>query len=78
MHHLEKLKTYALFGVIFAEQFAPYFYALCQRLIDPADHIPIAVNRYFAKNGQYSASWNKRETKKKDLLLRVIRLLNKV
>jgi hypothetical protein len=76
IHNIEKLKGYALFGAALSEKYAPFFYSCCDRLCDPDDDILITANRYFAKNGQYSESWSKHEAKKKDLLLRIIRLLN--
>ena len=51
---------------------------ICERLIDAANDMPVAVNRYFGKEGQYSESWNKAQTKKNDALLRIIRILHKI
>jgi len=73
---LENLKDYSLFGEFMAEETSPFLYSLCERLVDPYDNIPICVNRYYGKVGQYSETWNKHEVKKKDLLLRIIRILN--
>jgi len=74
---LEHFKAFSLFREFMTEKIEPYLSALCSRLIDPDDQIPIYVNRYYGKMGQYSESWNKHDVKKKDLLLRVIRVLNK-
>ena len=74
---LEDLKDYSLFGEFMAEKTAPYLYSLCERLVDPNDDISIRTNRYYNKVGQYSESWNNNEIKKKDLLLRIIRILYK-
>ena len=50
---------------------------LCERLINPKDAVPIPINRYYSKVGQYSDEWNHHEAKKKDLLLRILRILHK-
>ena len=76
LHGLEDLKSYALFGELMSEKLAPFFYSLCERLVDPNDQIPIKINNYWGPLGKYSESWNKYELKKKDLLLRIIRILN--
>ena len=76
MISIEHLKEFSLFPEYMAEKITPYFYSLCERLIDPGDKITIAVNRYYGKTGQYSETWNRNELKKKDLLLRIIRILN--
>lgn len=74
---LEKLMHFSLFGEFVESTVSPFLFSLCERLSDPEDKIPIYVNRYFGKRGQYSESWSKYESKKKDLLLRIIRILNK-
>ena len=75
LHGLDGLKGYALFGEIVSEKIAPFLYSMCERLIDPDDQVPIKAGRYWG-TGQYSESWRKYEYKKKDLLLRIIRILN--
>ena len=41
LHGLDGLKSYAMFGELISEKLAPFFYSLCERLIDPDDQIPI-------------------------------------
>jgi len=74
---LEDASHYKYFGEFMASETAPFLYSLCEKLIDPDDTIIVNVNRYYAKVGQYSEIWNNNDVKKKDLLLRIIRLLNK-
>jgi hypothetical protein len=74
---LERFKSFSLFGEYITDKIAPYLYSICERLVDNDDEIPIFVNKYFGKIGQYSESWNKHQAKKNDLLLRIIRLLDK-
>lgn len=73
---LEKLQGFSLFGEYMKDKITPYLYGLCERLCNPSDDMPIAINRYFGRLGQYSESWNKKSFKKKDLLLRILRILN--
>ena len=74
---LEDISDCFLFGEYMAAKTAPFLYSLCERLIDPGDTMQIGVNRYYAKIGQYSETRIKKEHKKRDLLLRIIRILNK-
>jgi len=74
---LEEVSNNPLFAEFAAEKTVPFLYELCEKLIDPDDAISIKVNRYYAKVGQYSEEWSNYELKKKDLLLRIIRILNK-
>jgi hypothetical protein len=73
---LDDLKGYAVFGEVISERIAPFLYEICERLINPSDPIQITVNRYWGTVGQYSESWRNNENKKKDLLLRYLRILN--
>jgi len=77
LYGLDDLKSYAMFGKLMSERLTPFFYSLCERLIDPNDQIPIKINKYWGPLGQYYDLLNRHEIKKKDLLLRIIRLLNK-
>ena len=77
MSGLEDASHYKYFGEFTAEKTAPFLYSLCERLVDPNDDIIIKTNRYYAKVGQYSEVWSNNQLKKKDLLLRIIRILNK-
>jgi len=74
---LEELQDNSLFGEFMEPEVAPYLYSLCERLINPHDNIPIHVTRYYGKVGQYSEEWKNNDTKKKDLMLRILRILNK-
>ena len=65
------------FAPFIAHYTVPFLLGLCNRLCDPADPVPILTNRYFSKVGQYSDTWSHHTTKKHDLLLRIVRLLNK-
>lgn len=74
---LENLKDFSLFSEFMAEKTAPYLNGLCERLCDKNDDMYIKTNNYFYHQGQYTEPpWNKQQ-KKNDLLLRIIRLLNK-
>ncbi|HBL84658.1 MAG: hypothetical protein A2Y17_11020 [Clostridiales bacterium GWF2_38_85] len=74
---LEYLRNFSLFGEFMEKEVAPYLYKLCERLIDPADDMVIKTNNYFYHHGQYSEAPRNMQHKKNDLLLRIIRLLNK-
>jgi hypothetical protein len=74
---LEYLRNFSLFGEFMAEKTAPYLYGLCERLSDIGDDICIKTNNYFYRQGQYTESPRNKQHKKNDLLLRIIRLLNK-
>ena len=74
---LEDAAHYKYFGEFMAEATVPFFFALCERLVNPRDNVAILTNRYYSKVGQYSDEWNSNDVKKKDLLLRIIRILNK-
>ena len=74
---LEDAKHYKYFGEFMEEKTVPFLFSLCERLINPHDDVPVMTNRFYSKVGQYSEAWNNNDTKKKDLLLRIIRILNK-
>lgn len=72
----EKLKYFPMFPRLMADKIEPYMFELCDRLIDEKDNIKIYPNKY-NHIGRYSDSWKLLIYKKKDLLLRLIRILNK-
>ena len=74
---LEGISDCFLFSEYMAEKTTPFLYSLCDKLIDPDDTIQIGVNRYYGKIGQYSETRSNKEHKKRDLLLRIMRILNK-
>jgi len=74
---LEYLKYFSLFGEFMAAEVAPNLYSLCERLSNPAAEMDIKTNNYFYHQGQYSEAPRNNQHKKNDLLLRIIRLLNK-
>ena len=48
---LEDVKHYTYFGEFMSEATVPFLRALCDRLSDPDDVIPIMTNRYYSKVG---------------------------
>jgi hypothetical protein len=74
---LENLMDFSLFCEFMADKAAPYLYNLCERLSDKDDKITIKTNNYYYHQGQYTESPRNKQDRKNDLLLRVIRLLNK-
>lgn len=74
---IEKLKNFTLFGEFMAENTAPYLYTVCERLCDKEDAINVCVNNYHYHYGQYTESPRSNQHKKNDLLLRIIRILEK-
>lgn len=74
---LESLKHFSLFHEFMAEKTAPHLFALCDRLSDIYDDIPIFINNYNYHYGQYSESPRNQQQKKNDLHLRIIRLLDR-
>jgi len=74
---LEYLQRFSLFGEFMEAEVAPNLYSLCERLCNPAADMDIKTNNYFYHQGQYSEAPRNRQHKKSDLLLRIIRLLNK-
>lgn len=77
LKRLETLKHFSLFQEFMAEKTTPHLFALCDRLSDMNDDIPIFTNNYNYHYGQYSESPRNKQQKKNDLLLRIIRLLDK-
>ena len=63
------------FSEFMAQVTTPFLFSLCDRLIDSGDPISISTNRYYSKVGQYSEEWKNTIVKKRDLLLRLVRLL---
>ena len=75
---VEQLKNFSLFGEFMAEKITPYLYSICEQILnDRNNQMKIHINNYFFHQGQYSESRNTVQKKKNDLLLQVIRLLNK-
>jgi hypothetical protein len=74
---LENLKHFSLFPEFMAEKAASHLFKLCDRLSDKYDDIPIYINNYHYHYGQYSESPRNNQQKKNDLLLRILRLLDK-
>ncbi|MDF2588524.1 MAG: hypothetical protein K0S41_2365 [Anaerocolumna sp.] len=74
---LENLKHFSLFHEFMAEKTAPHLLALCDRLSDIYDDIPVFINNYNYHYGQYSEPPRNTQQKKNDLLLRIIRLLDR-
>lgn len=75
---VERLKNFSLFGEFMEPEVAPYLYSLCEKIVsDRNNQMNIAINNYFYHHGQYSESRNTVQKKKNDLLLQIIRVLNK-
>jgi len=75
---VERLKNFSLFGEFMADKFTPYLYSICEQIInDKNNQMKIIINNYFYHHGQYSESRNTVQKKKNDLLLQIIRILNK-
>jgi hypothetical protein len=75
---VEKLKYFPLFGEFIADKAAPYLYSVCERIInDTKNQMTVCINNYHYHHGQYSDSRNTARKKKNDLLLQIIRVLNK-
>lgn len=74
---LENLKHFSLFHEFMAEKVTPHLFAICDRLSDVYDEIPLFINNYDYHYGQYSESPRNQQQKKNDLLLRIIRLLDR-
>lgn len=75
---VERLQHFTLFGEFMEKDVTPYLYSLCERIInDEHNEINIATNNYFYHRGQYTESLRNKQHKKNDLLLRIIRILNK-
>lgn len=75
---LESLKHFSLFGQFMAEKAAPHLYSVCEQIInDSENQMKIHINNYFYHYGQYSEQRNIVQKKKNDLLLQIIRILDK-
>lgn len=75
---LESLQNFSLFGEFMAEKAAPHLYSICERIVnDRANQMQIVINNYFYHHGQYTDTKNTVQKKKNDLLLQIIRILNK-
>jgi len=75
---LESLQNFSLFGEFMAEEAAPHLYNICERVInDKGNQMDIKINNYFYHHGQYTDTRNSIQKKKNDLLLQIIRILNK-
>ncbi|MCL2773814.1 MAG: hypothetical protein FWD71_10735 [Oscillospiraceae bacterium] len=75
---VERLKNFSLFGEFMAKEITPYLYSICEKIVnDVGNQMNIVINNYFYHHGQYSESRNTVQKKKNDLLLQIIRILNK-
>lgn len=74
---LENLKNFTLFGEFMEGKTADHLYSICDRLCDECSQFSIKSTNYPYHYGQYTESPRNKQHKKKDLLLRIIRLLNK-
>jgi hypothetical protein len=72
----DKLQKFSLFPQFMADKVEPHLFEICDRLIDERDNITIYANKY-GHIGRYSESWKLPHFKKRDLLLRLVRILNK-
>ena len=75
---VERLQNFSLFGEFMAKEITPYLYSLCEKIVDDVNNqMQIAINNYIYHQGQYTDSRNTTQKKKNDLLLQIIRILNK-
>jgi len=75
---VERLQNFSLFGEFMADKIEPYLYELCEKIVnDRNNKMDIVINNYFYHHGQYSDLRNTVQKKKNDLLLQIIRVLNK-
>jgi hypothetical protein len=74
---LESLKEFSLFHELMEEKAVQHLVAICERLTDNIDDIPIFINNYSYHYGQYSEAPRNKQQKKNDLLLRIIRILDR-
>ena len=75
---VERLKNFSLFGEFMKPVVEPYLYSICERIVnDVNNQMDIAINNYFYHYGQYTDTRNTVQKKKNDLLLQIIRILNK-
>jgi len=75
---VERLKNFPLFGEFMEPVITPYLYSICEQIVnDEKNQMNIAINNYFYHHGQYTDIRNTVQKKKNDLLLQIIRILNK-
>ena len=75
---VERFQDFSLFGEFMEKDAAPHLFALCERLCSVHDDIQVCGNNYFFHRGWYTEPPRKPEHKRKDLLLRIIRVLNNI
>jgi hypothetical protein len=75
---VQRLQNFSLFGEFMADKVAPHLYSICEQIVnDGNNQMEININNYFYHYGQYTDTRNTVQKKKNDLLLQVIRILNK-
>ena len=75
---IERLQNFSLFGEFMAKETAPHLYNICEQIVnDRYNQMEIKINNYFYHQGQYTDTRNSVQKKKNDLLLQIIRILNK-
>jgi len=75
---IEGLKNFSLFGEFMSKEAEPHLYSICEEIVnDNKNQMNIKINNYFYHHGQYSELRNTVQKKKNDLLLQIIRVLNK-
>jgi hypothetical protein len=78
MFKLFKLQNFSLFGEFMEKEMTDYLYSICDKIVnDTGNQMNININNYIYHQGQYSESRNTVQKKKNDLLLQIIRILNK-
>lgn len=74
---LERLKDFSLFSKFSESDVTPHLISICNQLLDERIPVNIFANRYHYHYGQYSESWRSPIFKRRDLMLRIIRILEK-
>jgi hypothetical protein len=75
---VQRLQNFSLFGEFMEKQAAPHLYNICEQILnDSSNQMEIKINNYFYHHGQYTDTRNTVQKKKNDLLLLIIRVLNK-
>jgi 3-methyladenine DNA glycosylase AlkD len=75
---VQRLQNFSLFGEFMAEKAAPHLFNICEQILnDKNNQMQIKINNYFYHYGQYTDTRNTVQKKKNDLLLQIIRILNK-
>ena len=74
---LESLAYFSLFHEIIPKNIVQYLFSICDRLSDINEDIPIFINNYNYHYGQYTEPTRNKQQKKNDLLLRIIRILDR-